>query len=134
MKTLIATAALALTVSAPAFADSQLAASLGVDAGDYTVAELVRLDAAINDDDHSVVRFILSGDAANAAPTMAGQDFAVAHAFENDEPARAVTLAEGGTEVVSTQSIGASDVLAFAIEVAEENDDHARANYLRSLY
>ena len=131
MKTLFATAAIALTVSAPAFADSQLAASLGVDAGDYTLSELVRLDAAVRDDDHATIRFILSGDSAGAAPTEAGRVFAATHAYENDEPTRAMFLSDGGSEVVSTQSIGGADT-GFAIEIAQQDDDHARAFQLRN--
>lgn len=42
---------LALTATAPAFAGNQLAAGLGVDASDYTVAELIELRAAKTDND-----------------------------------------------------------------------------------
>lgn len=43
MKTLVLTTALALGITAPAFAQSQLAASLGVDAGTYSVSQLAIL-------------------------------------------------------------------------------------------
>jgi hypothetical protein len=51
MKTLIASAALALAFTAPAFANSQLAASLGVDAGQYTLSELAQIKADKASDD-----------------------------------------------------------------------------------
>jgi hypothetical protein len=51
MKTLIASAALALAFTAPAFANSQLAASLGVDAGQYTLSELAQIKANKASDD-----------------------------------------------------------------------------------
>jgi len=52
MKTLIASAALALAFTAPAFANDQLAASLGVDAGQYTLSELAQIKAAQESDDN----------------------------------------------------------------------------------
>ncbi|WP_375550440.1 hypothetical protein [Rhodophyticola porphyridii] len=55
------TTALALSLAAPAFANDQLAASLGVDAGDYSVAELIQLRSALENDDHSHVAFLLNG-------------------------------------------------------------------------
>src|SRR6056297_2077979 len=43
MKTLILTTALALSLTAPAFAASQLEQSLGVPAGKYTISELAEM-------------------------------------------------------------------------------------------
>ncbi|MBF9029391.1 hypothetical protein HKCCE3408_03180 [Rhodobacterales bacterium HKCCE3408] len=133
MKTLIATTALALTLAAPALANEQLANALGVDAGDYTTSELVRLQAAYDADDRDTVRFILSGEAANAAPVPAATDFAVAAAEQDDNRILAGFLRSEGSEVVSTQGNGATDAArAFAIQVAEQNDDQVRADYLRN--
>ena len=59
-KTVIAV--LALTVAAPAFANSgadQLALSLGVQPGALTASELTQLQAAVNDEDQDRVQFIL---------------------------------------------------------------------------
>lgn len=125
--------ALALTISAPAFANP-IADSLGVDAGDYTLSQLIRLQNAYENDDHTTVRFILSGAAAEAAPVAAGAAFAVAQAEQDDEVSRANFLRAGGSEVVSTQSFGGSNAgLLFAIEQAEQDDETIRANFLRSM-
>jgi len=49
MKNLVLTTAIALSVAAPVMAKSQLEASLGVEAGQYTIGELALLaDAATN--------------------------------------------------------------------------------------
>lgn len=47
MKRLALTTALVLAVAAPAFASEQLAAQLGVDAADYSTAQLVELKSAV---------------------------------------------------------------------------------------
>ncbi|MFM2354718.1 MAG: hypothetical protein RLZZ528_454 [Pseudomonadota bacterium] len=60
-KTLLAV--LALTVAAPAFANSgtdQLALSLGVQPGALTASELSQLQSAVNDDDQARIDFILA--------------------------------------------------------------------------
>jgi len=59
MKTLIASAALALAFTAPAFANDQLAASLGVDAGQYTLSELAQIKA--NQDTDGGVKILVGG-------------------------------------------------------------------------
>ncbi len=59
MKTLALTTAIALGLSAPAFASDQLAASVGVEPGTFTTAELIRLRSALEDNDQSTVNFIL---------------------------------------------------------------------------
>ena len=47
MKTIILSAALALTAAAPSFANDQLARSLGVEPGVYTLSQLIEIkDAA----------------------------------------------------------------------------------------
>jgi hypothetical protein len=54
------TSALILALSAPAFADgkSQLAAQLGVNDANYTLAQLIRLDTAVQDRDAAEIAFI----------------------------------------------------------------------------
>ncbi|MGJ8584093.1 MAG: hypothetical protein ACSHXD_08385 [Marinosulfonomonas sp.] len=61
MKNLIATTVIAATLAAPAFAGSgkdQLAALAGVSAENYSISELVRLDAAQKDGDATTSSFI----------------------------------------------------------------------------
>ena len=56
-------AVLALTVAAPAFANSgadQLALTLGIQPGVLTANELTQLQAAVNDDDQSRIDFIIA--------------------------------------------------------------------------
>ena len=67
-----ALAALALTVSAPAFAD-QLAAKAGVEAGVYTDAQLVELLSAQADDNTTRINQILR------APAGAGATFSTSN-------------------------------------------------------
>ena len=45
-------AAAALTVAAPAFANDQLARSLGVEPGALTTSQLIQLQSALSSDDH----------------------------------------------------------------------------------
>lgn len=53
-------AALAVTLALPAVAnDAQLAASLGVEPGAYTTAELIQLSNAMSDDNAIAIRHIL---------------------------------------------------------------------------
>lgn len=60
MKTLALTTALSLAIAAPAFANDQLAASLGVDGSLYTTAQLVELRSAMEDGDQTRVDYIRS--------------------------------------------------------------------------
>ena len=59
MKLFAATAAIAVALSAPAFANDQLAASLGVEPGVYTTSELAALRNAKENDDHQAYRNLL---------------------------------------------------------------------------
>lgn len=51
---------------------AQLAASVGVDAGQFSLSELVRLDRALEKNDTATVRFILSGGLGNGAIPATG--------------------------------------------------------------
>ena len=62
MKLFAATAAIAVALSAPAFANDQLAASLGVEPGVYTTSELAALRNAKENDDHQAYRNLLRAD------------------------------------------------------------------------
>ena len=70
MKTLIASAALALAFTAPAFANDQLAACLGVDAGQYTLSELAQIKA--NQDTDGGPRIVIGGDKEASISTRGG--------------------------------------------------------------
>ncbi|WP_227284160.1 hypothetical protein [Boseongicola sp. H5] len=131
------TTALALSLAAPAFANDQLAASLGVDAGDYSVAELIQLRSALENDDHSHVAFLLNGGSETistqsfAAPAFANAQLAASlgvdagdytlaeliqlrSALENDDHSHVAFLLNGGDEQVSTQSFGEPEHVAIA--------------------
>ncbi|MBO6605196.1 MAG: hypothetical protein JJ949_18420 [Roseicyclus sp.] len=112
------TTALALSLAAPAFANDQLAASLGVDAGDYTVAELIQLRSALENDDHSHVAFLLNGGSETiSTQSFAGTsapDFALRALEDDDEHIRANFIRNGGDEQVSTQSFGEPEHVAIA--------------------
>ncbi|MSU91691.1 hypothetical protein GE300_19100 [Rhodobacteraceae bacterium 2CG4] len=56
MKYFVTTAAAALLIASGAFADDQLARSIGVEPGVYTVAELLQIRAASEDGDYQLLR------------------------------------------------------------------------------
>lgn len=75
MKKLIATTALIATVAAPAFAGAgkdQLAALAGVNGDNYTIAELVRLDAAQAGNDYGTVNLITANANGDTLSTQSG--------------------------------------------------------------
>lgn len=122
MKTIALTTALVTALAAPAaFASDNLAASLGVEPGAYTTAELIQLRQAMSDNDHAEVAFILNGGASPVDASVAF-DARVRQAQEDDEHAIAAYLNDSGTEVISTQSFGQNEVAAriFA-QLAEES-------------
>ena len=122
MKTLALATALTAVLAAPAaFASDSLAASLGVEPGVYTTAELIQLSQALSDNDHAEVAFILNGGAGPVDASVAF-DARVRQAQDDDEHAIAAYLTNSGTEVISTQSFGQNDVAAriFA-QLAEES-------------
>ena len=122
MKTIALATALVTALAAPAaFASDSLAASLGVEPGIYSTAELVQLSQALSDNDHVEVAFILNGGAGPVDASVAF-DARVRQVQEDDEHAIAAYLGNSGTEVISTQSFGHNDVAAsiFA-QLAEES-------------
>lgn len=75
MKKLIATTAIVATMAAPAFAGSgkdQLAALAGVNADNYSISELVRLDAAQKDGDATTSNFIKAKAGGDVVSTQSG--------------------------------------------------------------
>jgi hypothetical protein len=87
MKTQILSTALVLTLAAPAFANDQLAQSLGVEPGAYTTAQLVDLDRAYEENDETRVNFILSGGSnlSTAEIERRGRELAIERAVEEDD-------------------------------------------------
>lgn len=133
MKTLVLTTAIALGFAAPSFANDQLAAQLGVDAGAYSLSELVLLKDAIENNDEDRINFILNGSPANAVDPQAVTEFQARTAAEDDDAVQARFFAQGGSEVISTQSFGASEVArAFAIEQAYADDNVILARFLEN--
>ncbi len=120
----LTTALVAATVAfgAPAMASDQLARSLGVDASQYTLAELAQLQVAIEEGDQTRVDFILSGGAnaisgqASGAAQLAANvgvqpgNFSLTElvqlktATEAGDQTRVNFITSGGADVVSTQS------------------------------
>ena len=124
MKTLAITASLVAALSAPAFASDSLAASVGVEAGQYTVAELIQLRDALEENDVNEVAFILNG---NANPTDASVAYnaRLNQAVEDDDTVYEAFLRNNGSEVISTQSFGHNEVAQriFALLAAESAED-----------
>jgi len=122
MKTIALTTALVAALAAPAaFASDNLAASLGVQPGAYTTAELVQLSQAMSDNNHAEVAFILNGDAGPVDASVA-YDARLRQLQGDDEHAIVAYLSNSGTEVISTQSFGQNATAAriFA-QLAEES-------------
>ena len=134
MKRIALTTALALSLAAPAFASEQLAASLGDDAGDYTVAELIQLRDAYENNDRAYVAFLTGGGSETISTQSFGgvdraSEIALSQLEQDDEHIRANFVRNGGAEVVSTQSFGGNPVVAdFALRTLQEDDEHIRAN------
>lgn len=110
--------ALTLSLAAPAFANQQLANSLGVDANDYSVSQLIALRDAVEDNNWTRVDFIKQS---------AGDDTASVSSKSSTSTSGTAQLAaslgvEPGTLSLS-QLINLRD--------AEENEDHFRANAIR---
>jgi methionine synthase I (cobalamin-dependent) len=127
MKRIALTTALALSLAAPAFASEQLAASLGVDAGDYTVAELIQLRTALENDDQIFANYIVNGGSEVVSTQSFGgsvaSDFALRVLEEDDEHIRANFVRNGGAEVVSTQSFGGQTAAEIAYELVGKRDN-----------
>lgn len=124
MKTLTLAAALAATLAAPAaFANDQLAASVGAAPGQFTVSELIQLRDAIDSNDYDTERFIRSGAATNPVSAATVGAIQLGHALEDDDHDYARYLENGGSEVISTQSFGHN---AVAAEIFERLAQEAR--------
>ena len=119
MKTLIASAALALTVAAPAFANDQLAASLGVDAGQYTLSELAQIKANNASDDG--VGFKVFGKADTNVSTRGVNGSAVAelaHQIANNASDDDIDRPfKGGDVTASTRGFSGNSQLAASLGV-----------------
>jgi hypothetical protein len=111
MKTLAITASLVAALSAPAFANDNLAASVGVEPGLYTVAELIQLRDALEGNDQVEAAFILNGNA-NPVDGAVAYEARLRQAEEDGDYAIAAYLRNSGSEVISTQSFGQNDVAA----------------------
>lgn len=109
MKTLAITASLIAALSAPAFANDSLAASVGVEPGQYTLAELIQLREALESNDAQDVAFILNG-GANPTDASVAYEARLRQAVEDQDTVYEAYLRNDGTEVISTQSYGHNDV------------------------
>ncbi len=133
MKVLVTTAA-ALLIGTSAFASDQLARSVGVEPGVFTVAELVELRAAKDANDDQRVRQLLRnhdtavvstqsyGTTSDASVQLARSVGVEPGAYTDEQMIRIRAamdgdddlllrqlMRNGGNEVVSTQSIGTTD-------------------------
>ncbi len=61
MKRFILTTAMTVALAVPAAANDQLAMSLGVEPGEYTLSELVQLQTAMEEGDQKKIDFIMAG-------------------------------------------------------------------------
>lgn len=133
MKKLVLSAAIALGLASPAFANDQLAAALGVDADRYSLAELVALAHARESDAYAFADFIEDGDARTSQISPAGLAFALRVAEENNDRQLLRALrglqSEAGV-VVSTRGTTSDAAREFAIRVAEQNGDYQLARFL----
>ncbi|PRY23689.1 hypothetical protein CLV78_104180 [Aliiruegeria haliotis] len=117
MKTIALATALTVAVSAPAFANEQLANGLGIDASQYTTAQIAALRAATADDERAAANYIRKNGGASGA-TVSTKSFgsndrateiAIQSALASDERASARSLQKSASGVtVSTKSVGTS--------------------------
>lgn len=142
------TSALVLALAAPAFADGkdQMAAQLGVNAADYTLAQLVRLNTAVQDNDADEIAFV-KAQAAGQIPATAGSvqpgqaqlaaqlgvnasDYTLAQLLrletavkDNDAQEIAFVKAEADGRIVSTQGTNSAghDMMAAILHVNGTN-------------
>lgn len=146
MKALVLSTAIAFAFAAPSFANDQLAQGLGVDANQYTTAQLIGLQRALDDDNYRLADHIRSG-GGSVTGVAPGAAAIIADLIREDDTAGPRRFSQGsGTEVISTQSFGGGVTdagRAFAIEQAREADDWrlvrtleagGSLNGVRSLY
>lgn len=107
------TAALAIAVAGPAFANSNLAASLGVEPGVFSTTQLAALKAAQDSDDFTIANYIIDQGGAGEVIATRGADstvplFTIEHAREADEYAIANGLErKNNGELNSVTELGA---------------------------
>lgn len=125
MKTIFLATAAALAFAAPAVAQSQLELSLGVDAGQFTAAELIQLDRAYEENDTTRANFILSGgsnlDAAEIESR--GVQLAIDRAIEEGDYSQARGLQAArvtGANGTSVSTRGAADLPNWLVRVADD--------------
>lgn len=121
------TTALVLGLAAPAFANDQLARSLGVDAGAYTTMQLVQLKSALSADEHIVAKAITGGSAVVSTQSLGSPaaDAAIARLFAEDDEKR-IYNASGvadGSAVVSTQSFRSATAEMLIDRLFAEDDE-----------
>ncbi|WP_071674298.1 hypothetical protein [Nioella nitratireducens] len=125
MKSIVLATAVVASLAAPAFASEQLAQSVGVQPGQYTTAELIRLEDAIQRNDHQTIAFIMNGGGNPTDPSVA-YNARLRQAVEDQDPQMVAFLQNSGTEVISSQGRGENPVAQqiFARIAAEsaEND------------
>lgn len=108
MKNVILATAAALAFAAPAVAQNQFEAGLGVAPGTFTMAELIQLDRAAEENDTTRIDFILSGGSNLDAADIERRGVAIAidRALEEGDYAHASNLqaVRGGVTSGSTVS------------------------------
>ena len=112
---LLTAAALTLSVAAPAFANDQLADSLGVDGAEYTTAQLIQLKAAYDEDDAARINALLKADTGVSASTK--------------------SVADSSSQLADSLGVAAGDFSRaelVALKSAMEEGDAARINALTS--
>ncbi len=124
------TTALVLGLATPALANDQLARSLGVEPGAYSLTELVQLQTAMEDNDRSRIRNILNGNndvmstqsfgvsaghaqlaasiGVNAEEYSLGEIVALRTAIEENDTQRINLIRSGDDAVLSTQGTSVS--------------------------
>lgn len=123
MKTLIASAALALAFTAPAFANDQLAASLGVDAGQYSLSELAQIKANKASDDGIAFGVKGAGETTFSTRGANGQTVAeLAHMIANNASDDDIDAPfKGGDTSFSTRGVsGGNAQLAASLGVSAD--------------
>lgn len=125
MKTAFFATAAALAFAAPAAAQTQFEAALGVTPGAYTTAELIQLDRAYEENDVTTINFILSG-GSNLTPAeieRRGVAEAINLSVEQGDVAQARNLAAARGDVITgstASSRGADDLPTWLQNTADE--------------
>ena len=125
MKNVFLATAAALAFAAPAVAQNQFEAALGVTPGAFTTAELIQLNRATEENDQTRIDFILSGGSNLEAAEIErrGVEIAIDRALEEGDQAHADNLraARGGVTSGATASTrGDADVPVWLANVADD--------------